>query len=108
MQASFNISTMSLLDGAAILSRGEVCSSRPATERLASRLRAGLVLLLKKWKLWSREDHILSCDVLLCKLSNYTKPHEYFVTSLIPKLDLGMGASATVPVCGTYYDDHYQ
>ena len=66
---------MSLLDGAAMLSRGEVCSSRPATERLASRLRAGLLLLLEKW---SSEDHIiLSCDVrlgFLCKLSNYTKP----------------------------------
>ena len=82
---------MSLLDGAAMLSRGEVCSSRPATERLASRLRAGPLLLLEKWKLWSSEDHILSCDVLLCKLSNYTKPHEYFVTSLIPKSQFGSG-----------------
>ena len=45
-----------------MLSRAEVFSSRPATDRLVSRLRAGV---LERWTLRSSEDHILSCDVWL-------------------------------------------
>ncbi len=74
---------MSFLEGAAILSRAEMCNSRPATERLASCLRARLV---EKWTLWSIEDHILSCDVRLgleaCVNYLFIRNHECHVRNI--------------------------